>query len=228
MIGFSRSPGKVAPVLLLTLVMLGGCSSPNLSPTPQPTPITPVTRAGSATPSTPEVELSSEPCQSGKLLVRDLPAMDVTWRAGLAEAKDKAFAWQQDSVLSSMSVACQLFESEFRWQATFYSLNAQAFFSSDTGEVVPSGYENQVPELDVEELSFALLHQALTAAGYEDDTVISPSSGVDIRLNSVTAPFGPPSAPKDVILYHVTIERLGEVRDLFVDARNGTVYLYQN
>jgi hypothetical protein len=27
-------------------------------------------------------------------------------------------------------------------------------------------------------------------------------------------------------LYHVAIERLGEVRDIFVDGRDGTIYLY--
>jgi len=172
---------------------------------------------------------SNEPCSSGKLLIGYLPAIDRAWQAGITEASDKATEWQQDAVLSNLRVVCQLFESEFRWQATFYSQNAQAFFSSDTREVVPASIdESEVPALSVNQLSFSLLHEALVTAGYGDEIEISPSSGVDIRVNSGTAPFGPPEAPDGVILYHVAIEHLGEVRDIFVDGGSGAIYRYES
>jgi hypothetical protein len=168
-----------------------------------------------------------EPCSSGALVIGDLPAIDRAWQDGIAQATEKATEWQQDAVLSNLRVVCQLFETEFRWQATFYSRNAQAFFSSDTREVVPASIAgSDVPALDVSRLSFALLHDSLNQAGYGDEIEISPSSGVDIRVNSAASRFGPPQAPEDVILYHVAIERLGEVRDIFVDGRDGTIYLY--
>jgi len=162
------------------------------------------------------------------LLIGDLPAIDRAWQKGIEEATANATEWQQDAVISSLRVVCQLFETEFRWQATFYSRNAQAFYSSDTREVVPASIvESDVPELRVNQLSFALLHDALNQAGYGDEIEISPSSGVDIRINTQTVPFGPPEAPDDVILYHVAIERLGEVRDVFIDGRDGIIYTYR-
>ena len=82
-------------------------------------------------------------------MIGDLPAIDRAWPEGITEATRKATEWQQDAVLSNLRVVCQLFETEFRWQATFYSRNAQAFFSSDTREVVPASIaESDVPELD--------------------------------------------------------------------------------
>jgi hypothetical protein len=154
--------------------------------------------------------------------------MDRDWRAGLAEAEEKAKAWQPDAVLSSLRVACELFEPSFRWQATYFSPDAQAFFASDTGEVTPSGIEQaNVPLLLADQLSFGMLHRALIKTGFDDSTPISASTGVDVRMNTGPSPFGPPSAPKNVILYHVSIERLGEERDYFVDGRDGLIHVYQ-
>jgi hypothetical protein len=216
-----------AALVILVTVLLGGCSSPELAPTPQPTVTDTAAGAAITVPPTPTLAVAGKPCASGKLLIGDLPAIDQVWRQGLEQATAKAIEWQQDAVLSNLRVVCQLFEAEFRWQATFYSRNAQAFFSSDTREVMPARVEESaVPTLNTDGLSFALLHQALVDAGYGNDFEISPSSGVDIRVNSATSPFGPPEAPDDVILYHVSIERLGEVKDVFVSGRDGTIYLY--
>lgn len=212
---------------LAIAVGVAGCSSPDLAPTPQPVSPDTETSTAQLVPPTATVQISGEPCSSGKLSIGDLPEIDQAWRAGIEEATTKATEWQQDAVLSNLRVVCQIFETEFRWQATFYSQSAQAFFSSDTGEVTPAGIEeNKVPRLPVQQLSFVLLHDALAGAGYGDEIEVSPSSGVDIRLNTAEAPFGPPEAPDNVILYHVAIERLGEVRDVFVDGQTGTIYLY--
>lgn len=209
-------------------LLLAACGAPELAPTPQPTALPTAPSAApsevAATPGTGEL-----PCRTGTLLVGDLPAMDRAWQAGIARATAKALAWQQDAVISDLRVACQLFETDFRWQATFYSADAQAFFASDTGEVTPSGVESdKVPQLPVRQLSFGLVYRSLTAAGFADDAEISPSTGVDIRLNTENMPFGPPEAPKGIILYHVSIDRLGEANDVFVDGRDGTVLYYSN
>jgi hypothetical protein len=214
-------------VALCTLATLAGCSSPELAPTPRPSATSVAAVPALSATETSTVDPSNEPCSSGKLLIGDLPAIDRAWQKGIAEASDKATEWQQDAVLSNLRVVCQLFESQFRWQATFYSQNAQAFFSSDTREVVPASVdESEVSALEVNRLSFALLHRSLVEAGYGDEIEISPSSGVDIRVNSSSAPFGPPQAPNGVILYHVAIEHLGEVRDIFVDSQDGKIYRY--
>jgi hypothetical protein len=213
---------------IVTLFAIAACSSPELAPTPAAVESTSTSSTiVSASPTASDTAIA-EPCTSGKLLIGDLPAIDRAWQKGIDDATADAAEWQQDAVISSLRVVCQLFETEFRWQATFYSRNAQAFYSSDTREVVPASIvESDVPELRVEQLSFALLHEALNRAGYGDEIEISPSSGVDIRINSANVPFGPPDAPDNVILYHVAIERLGEVRDVFVDGRDGMIYSYQ-
>ncbi|MCC6790314.1 MAG: hypothetical protein IT336_01445, partial [Thermomicrobiales bacterium] len=178
----SRLP--LGALCAVALFGLAGCGSPELAPTHAP--VTPEASVSAAVAESPTATgtASSEPCSSGKLVIGDLPEIDQSWREGIDAATAKAVAWQQDAVLSNLRVVCEIFESEFRWQATFYSNDAQAFFSSDTGEVVPAGVEqDRVPRLDVQQLSFALLHQALADAGYGDEIEISPSSGVDIRLN---------------------------------------------
>lgn len=220
---------KIIVLLLGSVLMAAGCGSPELaSRTPTPESSDPAT---GGTPNAAQVTTTTQdrPCQTGSLRVGDLPEMDEEWRDGIARAEEKARAWQVDAVLTSLRIACELFEPTFRWQATYYSANAQAFFSSDTGEVTPSGVEQEnVPLLPAENLSFGVLHRALIKSGFDDATVISASTGVDVRVNTAMSPFGPPAAPKDVILYHVAIERLGAERDLFVDGRDGLVHLYSD
>lgn len=208
-------------------LVLGACGSPGLAPTPAPT------RPGAAVDSTqpgasPTAKTELALCDEGRLLVGDLPAMDQASKAGIEAARTAAAEWQSDAILTGLNVACQLFESDFRWQATFYSREAQAFFASDTGEVEPAGVEAaNVPTIDVQALSFTLLHDALLREGFTDGALISPSFGIEVRMNTDAAPFGPPSAPKGALLFHVAIERLGEVRDVYVDAGNGSVYRYE-
>ncbi len=160
------------------------------------------------------------------MLIGDLPQMDKEWRAGLQAAEAKARAWQPDAKLTSLRVGCQLFEPGFRWQATFYSANAQAFFLSDTSESQPAEVPPEsVPALPTDSISFSMLRHALAKSGYSDDDELSPSTGVDLRINTAAIPFGPSSAPRDVLLYHVAVERRGEIRDVFVGP-DGTIYRF--
>ncbi|HEY7033420.1 MAG TPA: hypothetical protein VH482_18925 [Thermomicrobiales bacterium] len=222
----NRRPGSglsvVGPVLVLSL--LAGCAGPSAARTPSTaTPSSSATRVAAASPTAG----SRSVCTDGRLLVGDLSQMDLEWRAGLEAASAKALAWQADARLTRLRVGCQLFESGFRWQATFYSDNAQTFFATDTGETEPAEVAPEdVPTLPTDKISFGLLRRALTKSGYGDNDPISASTGVDLRLNTKAIPFGPPSAPQGALIYHVAIEKLGETKDVFVDGSDGTVYRY--
>jgi hypothetical protein len=188
----------------------------NAVPTPTPT-------------TEPVVDIDRIVCEDGRLLVSDLALMDAQVKDGLSSAENEAKAWQSDAKLTQLRVGCQLFEAEFRWQATFYSEKLQTFYASDTGETEPAEISPaEVSELPTSDLSFGLVHQTLIKAGFSDADVISPSSGVDVRLNTTALPFGPPSAPKDIVIVHVAIERQGETKDVFVSAKDGSIYRFDN
>jgi hypothetical protein len=170
---------------------------------------------------------AAAPCSNGQLTVGDLPEIDALWRDGLSEADARAAVWQDDAMLTTFRVSCELFETGFRWQAVYYSRDAQAFFSSDTRETEPAGIDpDSVPALDTANLSFALVHDALVRAGVEDATAISASTGVDVRMNTERSPFGPSQAPKETIIYHLAIDRLGETIDLFIEGEDGAIFRY--
>jgi hypothetical protein len=212
-------------VLLATIFVFAGCAGPSAA-----RPAATATIAATApieTGSPGPDHVARAPCEDGRLLVGDLSRMDQAWQVGLEVALAKARAWQADARLTRLRVGCQLFQPGFRWQATFYSERAQTFFASDTGETEPAEVAPaDVPALPTQVLSFGLLRRSLAKSGFEDGDMISPSTGVDIRVNSTSLPFGPPSAPRGVVIYHVAVERLGETKDIFVDATDGTVYRY--
>lgn len=207
--------------LLLALVVLSGCAGPSAARTPDATPTTTATAAAAVTPGTQAI------CADARLIIGDLPQMDLEWHAGIEAATAKAVAWQADARLTRLRVGCQLFESGFRWQATYYSEQAQTFYVSDTGETQPAEVAPaDVPTLPLDQISFGLLRRSLAKAGYEDQDVISASIGVDLRFSTEAIPFGPPTAPRNVMIYHVAVERRGETRDVFVDGSDGSVYRY--
>ena len=212
-----------APVLL-ALMLLAGCTGSSAAPpraTPSATALEGLAAAPSQTASRPRIA-----CEDGRLLIGDLPQMDNEWRAGVSAAEAKARAWHSDAKLTSLRVGCQLFEPGFRWQATFYSPSAQAYFLSDTSETQPAEVAPEaVPTLPADAISFGMLRHALAKSGYSDDDELSPSTGVDLRVNTETIPFGPSSAPRNVLIYHVAVERRGQIRDVFVGP-DGTIYRY--
>ncbi|MEA2585926.1 MAG: hypothetical protein QOF33_4011 [Thermomicrobiales bacterium] len=221
-----RQRGANVPAvgLLATLLILAGCAGPSAARV-QPTPA--VTASAVADGSATSESESRFVCADGRLLIGDLPQMDLAWRSGIQAATAKASAWQPDARLTKLRVGCQLFEAGFRWQATFYSEKAQTFFASDTGETEPAEVAPEdVPTLPTDSIDFGLLRRSLAKSGYEDRDAISASTGVDVRLNTEVVPFGPPSAPRGVLIYHVAVEKLGETKDVFVDGRDGTVYRF--
>jgi hypothetical protein len=213
-------------VLALLCISLVGCAGPASSQDPQtqqPTATSTATTA-EASPTTSGKRLI---CSDGRLLIGDLTAMDQEWQAGVQSATTKAQQWQDDVRLTRLRVGCQLFESGFRWQAMYYSESAQTFYASDTGETEPAEVAPEdVPTLPTESIDLGLLRRALAKSGFKDGDVISASIGVDIRFNTDKVRFGPPEAPKDVLIYHVAIERNGETRDVFVDGSTGDVYRF--
>jgi hypothetical protein len=180
-----------------------------------------------------QVEEAPEPtpvptCVDGRLRVADLPAIQDVFGDGVAAERTKAERWQDDARLVGLRVACRLLDDGFSWRGIFFSDAIQTYFFSDTGEtrtvdvVAPPG-----PTLPLSDVDFRDLHQSLLRAGFDESAELSPSSNVEIRLNSSEAPFGPPEVPQNEVYFHVAIEFRGDVIDLFVSADDGTPYQFQ-
>jgi hypothetical protein len=213
-------------LIAITALTLTACGGPSLSQgnaDPTATLVaSPTIEAPAAT-----LDAARTTCSDGRLLVGDLATMERRWQNGVEQAIDKATEWQDDAKLSSLRIGCELLEPGFRWQTTFYSPSSQSYFESDTGRVEAAEDDPAaVPELVTTGLSFELLRQALNAEGYDDATELDPSTGVELRPSTTTHRFGPPDAPEDSTLFHVAIRFRGEVKDLFVDAKDGKVYRY--
>jgi hypothetical protein len=222
----SRGRDLALAMMTSLALMLGGCGGvavPPSAPTAPPPAPTPMAELPTRPPPTPP----AAPCLGGRLTVGDLVAIDAAWAAGVAAATERAQRWRPDVRLVRVRVACQPLEPAFRWQGTFYSDSAQSFFLSDTGQTEPAEVDPaSVLTLPLDRVSFRQLHLSLARAGYADDTPLSPTSGVTVRLNDPVDPFGPPGTPQNVV-YHVAVAEQGEVRDLFVSAQGWTIHQYQ-
>ena len=147
----------------------------------------------------------------------------------MAEAFEAAKAWQEDARLVALRVGCGLVGSGFRWRATFYSKRTEELFISDTREVVVAPAETGLrPTLVLDDISFANLRRWLAKASMNDATTIEPVSGVEVRVSGEQAPYGPPDAPRNATYFHVAIVDGTDVKDLFVDAGDGTIYRYRS
>jgi hypothetical protein len=209
--------------LLLTLVLLSACSAGGDAGAPTPTP----TLADAS--ASPEGSPAGDriPCYDGNLLIQDLSAIDGLWGPGLEAAYQIALTWHDDARLVGFRVTCELFEPGFRWQATYYSEEAQALYSTDTRESTPIDLDpDEVASLDVSQLSFHEIRQALLSYDYPDDTVLQPSTGVDVRVNTIPMPFGPPEAPLGHTVAHVSLEFRGEVKDLFIGTATSEIFQF--
>ena len=213
-------------VLIAIGLFLAGCGGPTLAPAvPTLNPdATPTTSSGVASPT---ARGPARSCETAQLVIGDLPGIDKKWKDGIDSATTSARAWQADAFLTALKVSCQLFESDFRWQATFYSPTAQAYYLSDTTEVIPASSDpDSVSSLQGVDFTFGSVYRALIKSGYSDESAISPSTGVDVRFNTDQSPFGPAAEPRNSVIYHLAIVRLGETKDVFVDGVTGSVYRY--
>jgi hypothetical protein len=162
------------------------------------------------------------------MLIEDLPAIDAVWQGQLDEPDKDALEWHDDAQLVQLRVACSLFGSGFRMQPSYFSAEAQAILAADTRESQPVNFDPaKVESLPLESISFERIYQALLDADFTDDLRLDPSTGVDIRINSEQAPFGPAEAPVGALIAHVSIEQAGQIKDLFIDEQTGEIFAYE-
>jgi len=187
-----------------------------------------VASAAAQSDQTPTVDATAAPtgsnCSDGELRVGDLKAMDAEWQPQQPVLDQAAKAWEQDSFLTGLRVGCDILEPGFRWQGTYYSPSAQAFFLTDTAAIRGADFDPQDAVELTNTFSFGAIWRTLAKAGFGDDTVLNASTGVTIQVNSKAMPFGPSDVPANAIVCHVALEYLGEVRDLFITLPDGTVY----
>jgi hypothetical protein len=70
------------------------------------------------------------------------------------------------------------------------------------------------------------VYRSLVRAGFDDNSLLGALGGVTIRPSTEAQPFGPKSAPKGDVYFHVSILERGEVVDVWVASRDGTIYRY--
>jgi len=168
------------------------------------------------------------PCAVGRLTIGDLEGADATLAKGVEAATAKAQAWQKDARLSTLRLGCPLLTTGYQWEGTFFSETAQAFFSTDTGQIDASDDDpDSIPTLVTENLSLRPVYRSLVRAGFTDALLLGASGGVTIRPSTEAQPFGPPSAPRDQTYAHVAIEERGQVTDVWVSMTDGTIYRYE-
>lgn len=224
---FGISPGWALVWMAAASVLLAGCSGISA-----PTPLIAESEA-TATPSpspAPALHLTPPPerCAGGRLRVGDLAAISDEWGAGVQTAIESARAWRPDAQLVTVQVGCAPLEAGFRWQGRFYSQTAQSFYLSDTGLSEPAELDPaSVPVLPLDQVNFRELHLALARANVADEAELNPATGVTVRLNAPTDPFGPPDTPQGVV-YHVAVVEQGIVQDLFVSGSSWTVHTYRD
>jgi len=168
------------------------------------------------------------PCATGRLAIGDLEGAEGTIADGVEGPTAKAQAWQTDARLYSLRLGCPLLTTGYQWEGTFFSATAQAFYTTDTGEIDASDDNpDDVPTLSVDGLSVRQVYRSLTRAGFTDDLLLSAAGGLTIRPSTEAMPFGPPAAPRGQTYAHVAIEERGQVTDVWVSLADGTVYRYE-
>jgi hypothetical protein len=163
-------------------------------------------------------------CIDGQLRVGDLQHLDAEWAEMRTVLDTEAIAWESDAFLTGLQVNCGILEPGFRWRGTYYSPSAQAFYATDTGQTIGAEFDpDEATELP-ENLKFGAVWRALAKAGYADNTTLSPATGITVQMNSSATPLGPAEIPLDMVVCHVGLEYLGEIRDLFISIEDGAVY----
>lgn len=163
-------------------------------------------------------------CSDGELRVGDLKEMDKLWRDQKPQLDAIAKGWEEDAEITGLRVSCGILESGFRWQGTYYSPTAQAFFTTDTGETVGAEFDPSQAAPLPDSISFGSVWRSLAKAGYDDSITFDPAIGVSLQVNSAAMPLGPSTVPVGALVCHVALQYLGEVRDLFVSMPDGTIY----
>lgn len=214
--------------LLIVFALVGtisGCArGKSVNPLiPTPTPLAGAA-AATASPAPPR-----KACQNGTMQIGDIPAIDGVWRTKLDPLDTEALDWHGDAQLVQLRISCALFGSGFRLQPSYFSAQAQAILAEDTRESQPVNLDpDQVESLPLDAISFRQIYEALMEVDLTDDLPLDPSTGIDIRISSQQAPFGPGGVPNGALVAHLSIAQSGQVKDLFVDIQTGSVYIYES
>ncbi|HWV24599.1 MAG TPA: hypothetical protein VNZ58_10455 [Thermomicrobiales bacterium] len=185
------------------------------------------TSAQDATPGVLPGQDPNAPCANGRLRVQDLTLVDSSLDQGLQRSEDKAKAWQPDSRLYTLRLGCPLLTSGYQWEGVYFSEDAQAFYSTDTGAIdAVDDDPATIPTLDPAGISLQNVYRSLVRAGFGDGLLLSAQGGVTIRTSTDTHPFGPPEAPRNQVYAHIAIEVSGQTTDVWVSIADGTIYRY--
>ncbi len=168
------------------------------------------------------------PCFDGRLRIRDLEHADAAIPTGLERVYDAGKDWEPDATLFSLRLGCPLLETGYQLEGTFFSKSAQAFFSTDTSTVQAAEDDpNSIPILDTSQgIEVLFVYRSLVQAGFDENSLLGALGGVTIRPSTEAQPFGPPTAPKGDVYFHVSILERGEVVDVWVASRDGNIYRY--
>ena len=180
-------------------------------------------------PSTPVAPITDDTtsCADSRLRIQDLSGADAHLADGLQRVEARAQSWQQDARLVELRLSCPLLKTGLQWEGTFFSETAQATFATDSGAIEPSEQApSDVPYLDVSSVSFQVVHRSLLRAGFSDELKLAAASSVTVRLSTEQISFGPPTAPKGVVYVHVAVEERGVIKDVWINAQDGTIYRY--
>jgi len=222
-----RAPFVSASLLIiLAVLVLAGCASPGVakpdgtSPTPAPTvTIAAPTAATGAT--------TGAPCESGTLRIKHLPAISERWLSGVNTSGERAMAWKDDSIFVELAVSCELFESGFRWQTTWFSRDAQSYFRADTAEVIPANADpDTIKLLPKGDVDFERLMAVLLADPGLDLQTTYLITKLEVRVSTPERRLGPNEVPTDRLIYHVTVQTPGQNVELYVDLEDEKVYRY--
>lgn len=193
----------------------------------QPDASTPVAEAAEVTTTDPPITEDPSACTEGRLLVEDLAQAEIHLRDGLARVEQRATAWQPDATLVELRLSCPLLKTGLQWEGTYFSETAQANFATNTFDIEPSeDAPEDIPLLDVSGISFQVVYRSLLRAGYADDLPLAAASSVTVRLSTDRVPFGPSTAPRGVVYVHVAVEERGVIKDVWINAEDGTIYRY--
>ena len=200
---------------LMLIVILAGCGSGSSAPESGAG----MAPTGAAAADQRLGSIEDGPCRGGRLVVGRLDEVQVNWDEGIAEATVRAREWQRDARLVEARVACGFLNAGTIVKATFYSDTVRSLFFGYAGETRPVDPGVPAPpQLASETISFQDLKETLLYAGFSETAEVHPSSGVNVRYNGTTTPFGPPSAPEEMIVLHLILVQDGMVQDVFVDA----------
>ncbi len=224
---FRRGRFAHALAVALTVMVLAACGGPDLGNPSEHTPI-PSSTPTIARPTAAVGRTTGAPCESGTLRIKDLPEIQKRWQAGLSVARGRAAAWKEDAVLIELGISCELFESGFRWQATFFSREAQAYYRSDTTEVIPVNTDPAaIIPLPDSEINFDSLYAVLMQSDKIDAKGEDTITALDVRVSTEMQPIGPPGVPTGAAIYHVAVRSHGVVIEMYIDAVQGQIYQFQ-